>query len=68
MRDHYTKAERLDGAAVEGATEHTLRAVRMVASENQEEHNYGAIVHQFYGDGTQMLWSLVTVVTEESLA
>lgn len=45
-----------------------LSAVHSVRDRYPAEHIYGAMFHDFYGDGTVMTWPTVTVGTEESLA
>ena len=58
-----------DWAGLESAAvEHILRAVRQVRQGHAAERMYGAIVHEFYGDGTQVSWPLVSIGTDESLA
>lgn len=59
---------RFDWAAVErAAVEHVVSAVRSVRESFPDEHIYGVMFHEFYGDGTSLSWPLVTVGTEESL-
>lgn len=45
-----------------------IDAVRSVRKEYPGETIYGAMFHEFYGDGTVIYWPMVTVGTEETLA
>lgn len=45
-----------------------VSAVRAVREEHPDESVYGAMFHEFYGDGSVIYWPMVTVGTEESLA
>ncbi|MEV8238904.1 DUF4303 domain-containing protein [Microbacterium testaceum] len=55
-------------AVEEAAVAQLVAAVRTVRDEHPEEHIYGAMFHEFYGDGSVIYWPMVTVGTEESLA
>lgn len=58
-----------DWKAIEAAAAAQLvAAVRAVRERNPEERVYGAMFHEFYGDGSVIYWPVVTVGTEESLA
>lgn len=59
----------IDWASVTDAAAAQLAgAVRRVRAEHPGERVYGAMFHEFYGDGTALYWPCVTVGTEESLA
>lgn len=45
-----------------------VSAVRDVRDNHPDETIYGAIFHEFYGDGTNIYWPMITVGTEESLS
>lgn len=45
-----------------------VSAVRDVRDKHPDETIYGAMFHEFYGDGTNIYWPMVTVGTEESLS
>ena len=51
----------------ETATAQVVAAVREARFAFPDEHIYGAMFHEFYGDGTVMYWPLLTVGTEEAL-
>lgn len=53
---------------VEAAAAQLVAAVRTVREQHPDEHIYGAMFHEFYGDGSVISWPMVTVGTEESLA
>lgn len=53
---------------VEAAAAQLVAAVRTVRVQHPDEHIYGAMFHEFYGDGSVIYWPMVTVGTEESLA
>ncbi|KIP53541.1 DUF4303 domain-containing protein [Leucobacter komagatae] len=55
-------------ALVTAAAAQLVEAVRSVRAEHPGETIYGAMFHEFYGDGTVIYWPMVTVGTEESLA
>ena len=58
-----------DWAGLEqAAIDQVLTAVRLVRRTHPEEQIYGAIFHEFYGDGESLYWPCLTVGTEESLA
>ncbi len=52
----------------EAAAGQIVSAVRAVREEHPDESVYGAMFHEFYGDGSVIYWPMVTVGTEESLA
>lgn len=52
----------------EAATEQLVQAVREVREESPDETIYGAVFHEFYGDGESISWPMVAVGTEETLA
>lgn len=59
----------MDGKAIEAAAAAQLvRAVRTVRERHPDQTVYGAMFHEFYGDGSMIAWPMVTVGTEESLA
>lgn len=59
----------MDGKAIEAAAAAQLvRAVRTVRERHPDHTVYGAMFHEFYGDGSTIAWPMVTVGTEESLA
>lgn len=59
----------IDWSAIESAaTEQIISAVRAVRERHPDESIYGAMFHEFYGDGSVIYWPMVTVGTEESLA
>ena len=43
-------------------------AVRRVRAERPNDRVYGAMFHEFYGDGSVIYWPCLTVGTEEGLA
>jgi hypothetical protein len=45
-----------------------VAAVRRVRAEYPDEHVYGAMFHEFYGDSSVIYWPNLTVGTEEVLA
>ncbi|GAA1320355.1 DUF4303 domain-containing protein [Leucobacter albus] len=55
-------------ALVTAAAAQLVDAVRSVREEHPGETIYGAVFHEFYGDGTVIYWPMVTVGTEETLA
>ncbi|RMI13802.1 DUF4303 domain-containing protein [Cellulomonas triticagri] len=55
-------------ALLAAATAQVVTAVRAVRTAHPDEHVYGAVPHEFYGDGTAMAWPCVSVGTDESLA
>lgn len=58
-----------DWKAVEdAATAQLTAAVRRVRAERPEDRVYGAMFHEFYGDGSVIYWPCLTVGTEEGLA
>ncbi|MGC3953144.1 MAG: DUF4303 domain-containing protein [Propionicimonas sp.] len=58
-----------DWKAVEdAATAQLTAAVRRVRAERPDDHIYGAMFHEFYGDGSVIYWPCLTVGTEEGLA
>lgn len=52
----------------DAATEQLVSAVREVREQHPEETVYGAMFHEFYGDGSSTAWPTVAVGTEETLA
>lgn len=52
----------------DAATGQIVSAVRAVREGHPDESVYGAMFHEFYGDGSVIYWPMVTVGTEESLA
>jgi len=59
----------IDWTAIErAAAAQLIAAVNTVHDTHPNEKIYGALFHEFYGDGTAIAWPMVTVGTEESLA
>ncbi len=54
-------------AVERAAADQMVAAVRVVREQHPGEKIYGAMFHEFYGDGSVMYWPMVTVGTEESL-
>lgn len=50
------------------AVDHVVSAVRRIRQTHPDETVYGAMFHEFYGDGSVLYWPMVTVGTEEALA
>ena len=50
------------------AAAQVFSAVRDVRDTHPDETIYGAMFHEFYGDGTNIYWPTVTIGTEESLS
>lgn len=58
-----------DWKALEGAAvDHLVSAVRRIRQAHPDAAVYGAMFHEFYGDGSVLYWPMVTVGTEEVLA
>ena len=55
-------------AVVDAAVAQAVSAVKAVLAEHPDEHMYGAMFHEFYGDGDVTNWPVLTVGTEETLA
>lgn len=59
----------IDWSEIErAATAQVIAAVRSVREQHPHETVYGAMFHEFYGDGSVIYWPMLTVGTEESLA
>lgn len=52
----------------QAAVDQVVAAVRAVRASHPEERIYGAMFHEFYGDGERLYWPSLTVGTEETLA
>jgi|GEM_PF-552538 len=50
------------------ATAQLVAVVRRARAEYPDEHIYGAMFHEFHGDGDVIYWPCLTVGTEEMLA
>lgn len=55
-------------ALEDAAVAHVVIAVRQVREAYPHETVYGAMFHEFYGDGSVIYWPMVTVGTEEALS
>lgn len=55
-------------ALEDAATAQLIAAVRRVRADRPDDDVYGAMFHEFYGDGSVIYWPCVTVGTEEGLA
>jgi len=61
--------QKFDWKALEdAAVDHLVSAVRQIRQTCPDETVYGAMFHEFYGDGLVLYWPMVTVGTEEVLA
>lgn len=61
--------QKFDWKALENvAVDHVVNAVRKIRRDHPDETVYGAMFHEFYGDGSVLYWPMVTVATEEVLA
>ena len=69
MSDVARDTEKFDWQGVESAAvAQIVTAVRRVRAEYPDEHVYGAMFHEFYGDGSVIDWPRLSVGTEETLA
>ncbi|KJK03341.1 hypothetical protein UB43_02210 [Pseudomonas sp. 21] len=61
--------QKFDWKALENAAvDHVVSAVRRIRQTHPDEAVYGAMFHEFYGDGSVLYWPMVTIGTEEVLA
>ncbi|MBB4863132.1 hypothetical protein HNP46_001979 [Pseudomonas nitritireducens] len=61
--------QKFDWKALEdAAVEQVVNAVRRIRQSHPEETVYGAMLHEFYGDGSVLYWPMLTVATEQVLA
>ncbi|MDU4252385.1 DUF4303 domain-containing protein [Pseudomonas sp.] len=61
--------QKFDWKALEdAAVDHLVSAVRRIRQTHPHETVYGAMFHEFYGDGSVLYWPMVTVGTQEVLA
>lgn len=52
---------------IEAAVAQLVAAVRSVRERHPQDQVYGAMFHEFYGDGSVMTWPVVTACTEDAL-